>query len=911
MSNKGNTFRQAGNSVSGKRAPSKESATFKKEKSQKTNFPGEYSDAQQKTVKILGILLIVLSLAFATAFVSYLFTWEDDQSYIAKTNGGWGTLFSSSEEIHDETVELPVVDNKLGKFGALLANQFMYEWFGVAAFLFIPVLFILGYRLLFKKSLLPLYRTVVYSFVAIVFISVTLGFLHGFMADAPHMLEGKFGFWTNKLLEAQVGVVGVGCILAFAYLTTLILLYNLDFKFVLFNNRKSKSLSEDMEDEDDEGSYSANSLRTKVHVEDDSIQSVRESFQRPTSINERFQSSREKDLQQELERPSFTHHPIPEVHIDPKDKVVLTFDDSPLERTESTPSISFTIDQPDEDESEQMRPSIQENQSPTITIAPQAEPEPPLEVAVIPGLVVEDIKEEKEITASDLVAQFGQYDPKLDLSGYQHPTLDLLRDYGSGKITINQHELEANKNKIVDTLRNYSIEIESIKATIGPTVTLYEIIPKPGVRISKIKNLEDDIALSLAALGIRIIAPMPGKGTIGIEVPNSSPEMVSMRSVLATEKFQKTDMDLPIALGKTISNEVYIADLAKMPHLLVAGATGQGKSVGINAILTSLLYKKHPAELKFVLVDPKKVELSLFKKVERHFLAKLPDEEEAIITDTKKVINTLNSLCIEMDQRYDLLKNAQVRNLKEYNAKFINRRLNPEEGHRFLPYIVLIVDEFADLMMTAGKEVETPIARLAQLARAVGIHLVIATQRPSVNIITGTIKANFPARLAFRVLSKVDSRTILDTGGADQLIGRGDMLLATGSDLIRIQCAFVDTPEVEQISDYIGAQRGYPSAFMLPEYVDENGEGSGSVDFDPKDRDQLFEDAARLIVMHQQGSTSLIQRKLKLGYNRAGRIIDQLEAAGIVGPFEGSKAREVLYPDEYSLEQYLETLRNN
>jgi len=913
MSNKGNTFRQAGNSVSGKRAPSKESATFKKEKSQKTNFPREYSDAQQKAVKILGILLIVLSLAFATAFVSYLFTWEDDQSYIAKTNGGWGTLFSSSEEIHDETVELPVVDNKLGKFGALLANQFMYEWFGVAAFLFIPVLFILGYRLLFKKSLLPLYRTVVYSFVAIVFISVTLGFMHGFMADTPHMLEGKFGFWTNKLLEAQVGVVGVGCILAFAYLTTLILLYNLDFKFVLFSNRRSKSLSEDLEDEDVEDSYSANSLRTKVHVEDDSIQSVRESFQRPTSINERFQSSRENNLKEELERPAFTHHPIPEVQIDPKDKVILTFDDSPLERTEHTPSISFTIDQPAEDDNEDEEDNLhlQANSSPSITIAPQAEPEPPLEVAVIPGLVVEDIKEEKEITASDLVAQFGQYDPKLDLSGYQHPTLDLLRDYGTGKITINQHELEANKNKIVDTLRNYSIEIESIKATIGPTVTLYEIIPKPGVRISKIKNLEDDIALSLAALGIRIIAPMPGKGTIGIEVPNSSPEMVSMRSVLATEKFQKTDMDLPIALGKTISNEVYIADLAKMPHLLVAGATGQGKSVGINAILTSLLYKKHPAELKFVLVDPKKVELSLFKKVERHFLAKLPDEEEAIITDTKKVINTLNSLCIEMDQRYDLLKNAQVRNLKEYNAKFINRRLNPEEGHRFLPYIVLIVDEFADLMMTAGKEVETPIARLAQLARAVGIHLVIATQRPSVNIITGTIKANFPARLAFRVLSKVDSRTILDTGGADQLIGRGDMLLATGSDLIRIQCAFVDTPEVEQISDYIGAQRGYPSAFMLPEYVDENGEGSGSVDFDPKDRDQLFEEAARLIVMHQQGSTSLIQRKLKLGYNRAGRIIDQLEAAGIVGPFEGSKAREVLYPDEYSLEQYLETLRNN
>jgi S-DNA-T family DNA segregation ATPase FtsK/SpoIIIE len=437
---------------------------------------------------------------------------------------------------------------------------------------------------------------------------------------------------------------------------------------------------------------------------------------------------------------------------------------------------------------------------------------------------------------------------------------------------------------------------------------LYEIIPAPGVRISKIKNLEDDIALSLAALGIRIIAPMPGKGTIGIEVPNQHPEMVSMRSVLATEKFQNTTMDLPIALGKTISNEVFIADLAKMPHLLVAGATGQGKSVGINAILVSLLYKRHPAELKFVLVDPKKVELTLFRKIERHFLAKLPGEADAIITDTKKVINTLNSLCIEMDQRYDLLKDAQVRNLKEYNAKFISRKIPNPEKHRFLPFIVLIVDEFADLMMTAGKEVEMPIARLAQLARAVGIHLVIATQRPSVNIITGTIKANFPARLAFRVLSKIDSRTILDAGGADQLIGRGDMLLATGSDLIRIQCAFVDTPEVEKISDFIGNQRGYPSAHMLPEYEGDGAEGGASKDFDPDDRDPMFEDAARLIVLHQQGSTSLIQRKLKLGYNRAGRIIDQLEAAGIVGPFEGSKARDVLYPDEYSLERHLESL---
>ena len=524
-----------------------------------------------------------------------------------------------------------------------------------------------------------------------------------------------------------------------------------------------------------------------------------------------------------------------------------------------------------------------------------------------PELTIEKTEEDKK--SEELVEQFGQYDPTLDLASYKYPHLDLLENYGSNKISVNADELEANKNKIVETLNHYNIEIDKIKATIGPTVTLYEIIPAPGVRISKIKNLEDDIALSLAALGIRIIAPMPGKGTIGIEVPNMHPEMVSMRSILATEKFQQTTMDLPIALGKTISNEVYIADLAKMPHLLVAGATGQGKSVGINSILVSLLYKKHPSQLKFVLVDPKKVELTLFNKIERHFLAKLPGEADAIITDTKKVINTLNSLCIEMDQRYDLIKDAQVRNLKEYNEKFIKRKLNPNNLHRFLPYIVLIVDEFADLMMTAGKEVETPIARLAQLARAVGIHLVLATQRPSVNIITGTIKANFPARLAFRVLSKIDSRTILDSGGADQLIGRGDMLLSTGNDLIRLQCAFVDTPEVDRISEFIGVQRGYPEAYQLPEYIDEAAENA-KVEFDPNDRDSMFEDAARLIVMHQQGSTSLIQRKLKLGYNRAGRIIDQLEATGVVGPFEGSKAREVLIPDDYALEQFLNELNN-
>lgn len=859
MSNKGNTFKNL-SSTSSKRAPRTTGNVSYNKKKRFNSFEHiNFSEGQRKALKILGIFLLFASFVMAVSFVSYLFTWKQDQSYITETNGGWSTLFRSMDEMTDETSELPVIENKLGKLGALLANQFIYEWFGIASFLFTFLLFVVGYKFLYRKSLLPVWKTIIYSATAIIYISVTLGFLQDFLTDSPHILEGKFGYWTNQLLKIQIGSTGIAALLVFAYLAILILIYNLDLKWTW-----SSKKTEDDKEEENEDNFEAftNSLNPVSNVARNVVSS-------PPVVDEKQEPLTDDFVSQT-----------------PTTRNVSSENSQDNQR-----EITFTVDTPlvmDE-------PIPKENPS-----SPDS-----------PVLSVEKVVEEKAITANDLVAEFGEYDPKLDLSGYQYPTLDLLKEYGNGKITINQQELEANKNRIVETLRNYNIEIEHIKATIGPTVTLYEIIPKPGVRISKIKNLEDDIALSLAALGIRIIAPMPGKGTIGIEVPNSSPEMVSMRSVLATEKFQKTDMDLPIALGKTISNEVYIADLAKMPHLLVAGATGQGKSVGINAILTSLLYKKHPAELKFVMVDPKKVELSLFKTIERHFLAKLPNEDEAIITDTKKVINTLNSLCIEMDQRYDLLKNAAVRNLKEYNVKFVNRRLNPEEGHRFLPYIVLVVDEFADLMMTAGKEVETPIARLAQLARAVGIHLVIATQRPSVNIITGTIKANFPARLAFRVLSKVDSRTILDAGGADQLIGRGDMLLATGSDLTRIQCAFVDTPEVEKISEFIGSQRGYPSAFMLPEYVDENGEGSGGMEFDSSDRDQLFEDAARLIVMHQQGSTSLIQRKLKLGYNRAGRIIDQLEAAGIVGPFEGSKAREVLYPDEYSLEQYLETLRNN
>ena len=528
-------------------------------------------------------------------------------------------------------------------------------------------------------------------------------------------------------------------------------------------------------------------------------------------------------------------------------------------------------------------------------------------------LEVEKVAEETvetDVKAAKLVKDFGEFDPKLELGNYKFPPINLLEEHGaSGGITINQEELEENKNKIVTTLKNYKIGIAQIKATIGPTVTLYEIVPEAGIRISKIKNLEDDIALSLAALGIRIIAPIPGKGTIGIEVPNKNASVVSMRSVIASTKFQKAEMELPIAFGKTISNETFVADLAKMPHLLMAGATGQGKSVGLNAVITSLLYKKHPAEIKFVLVDPKKVELTLYNKIERHFLAKLPDSEEAIITDNTKVINTLNSLCIEMDQRYELLKLAMVRNLKEYNTKFKSRKLNPNDGHKYLPYIILVIDEFADLIMTAGKEVEAPIARLAQLARAIGIHLIIATQRPSVNVITGIIKANFPARIAFRVTSKIDSRTILDAQGADQLIGRGDMLYTQGNDVTRLQCAFVDTPEVAKITEYIGSQRAYPEAHLLPEYV---GEDSGTgIDYDISERDSMFRDAAEVIVNAQQGSASLIQRKLKLGYNRAGRIIDQLEAAGIVGPFEGSKARQVLVPDAFALEQLLENEKQN
>ena len=840
MSLKGNQFRNT-NSFR-EEAKTKSAITrpprIPREKSE--NLPG-FTLNDGRILKIIGLFFLVISLYFLVAFTSYVFTWQEDQSYVMDSNGGWSNLWKTQKELTEMGLKQPIVQNWLGKFGALLSHQFIYEWFGIASFIFIGVFFIIGYRMLFKIKVFSIQKTLGYSFFILVFLSLTLAFFHGFMSDYPHFLEGEFGFWTNRLLQAQIGNTGIAGLLAFAGLTVLIIAYNIDFKIPNREDKHQNAIPD---------------MDNSLELEDELIYEPVE-FDLDKSANKLKQNLDVKPIRRE-EAPIEKHVPV----------VLYPSANIPLE---TTAIITEEV------------------------------------INGAPDLIIESTEEEKK--ASELVEQFGMYDPTLDLSSYKYPTLDLLENYGSNKIPVNTDELEANKNKIVETLNHYNIEIDKIKATIGPTVTLYEIIPAPGVRISKIKNLEDDIALCLAALGIRIIAPMPGKGTIGIEVPNQNPEMVSMRSVMATEKFQNTTMDLPIVLGKTISNEVYIADLAKMPHLLVAGATGQGKSVGINAILVSLLYKKHPSQLKFVLVDPKKVELTLFRKIERHFLAALPGEADAIITDTKKVIATLNSLCIEMDQRYDLLKDGQVRNLKEYNQKFINRKLNPNDGHRFLPFIVLIIDEFADLMMTAGKEVETPIARIAQLARAVGIHLVIATQRPSVNIITGTIKANFPARLAFRVLSKIDSRTILDSGGADQLIGRGDMLLSTGSELIRIQCAFVDTPEVERISEFIGSQRGYPSAWMLPEYIDENA--ATSKDFDSDDRDPLFEDAARLIVMHQQGSTSLIQRKLKLGYNRAGRIIDQLEAARIVGPFEGSKAREVLITDEYSLEQFLDTLGKN
>lgn len=760
---------------------------------------------------ILGSLLTLFSIALFFSFVSFYFSWQEDQSLL--------TEFKDRNE---------QAKNLMNKFGASVSHFFVYKGFGIASLILPFLLGISGIYMFLGLDKDGLLKKWIWGLIFIIWISVTLGF---FATESP-LLGGLIGYEINDFLQDYAGKIGVLLLLVFGLIFITVRLFKLTPEGVasFFKSKKE-------------------ALASEFNSSKKSVSETEEMF--PVGLDE-----------EPIVIDTYTHKTeIP--HLE-KEPVTNDFEITvPTEPEEAEPSLNMEVEQ-----------------------------------------IIEE-KEELDILANKLVDDFGEFDPTLELGNYKFPTLELLDQHGvTGGITINQQELEENKDRIVDTLKNYKIGIAQIKATIGPTVTLYEIVPEAGVRISKIKNLEDDIALSLAALGIRIIAPIPGKGTIGIEVPNKNASIVSMRSVIASKKFQNAEMELPIAFGKTISNETFVVDLAKMPHLLMAGATGQGKSVGLNAVLTSLLYKKHPAEVKFILVDPKKVELTLYNKIERHYLAKLPDSEEAIITDNTKVIHTLNSLCIEMDNRYELLKLAMVRNLKEYNTKFKARKLNPNDGHKFLPYIVLVIDEFADLIMTAGKEVETPVARLAQLARAIGIHLIIATQRPSVNVITGIIKANFPARLAFRVTSKIDSRTILDAQGADQLIGRGDMLFTQGNDVTRIQCAFVDTPEVAKITEFIGSQRAYPEAHELPEYV---GEDSGtSVDNNISERDGKFREAAEVIVIAQQGSASLIQRKLKLGYNRAGRIVDQLEAAGIVGPFEGSKARQVLIPDLAALQLFLD-----
>lgn len=777
-----------------------------------------------------GFFLIFASVYMFFALLSYMFTGQADFSEV----GNHQSMTSIFETLREKEIS-----NWLGLYGAILSHLFVFRWFGISSFLIPPLLFLLGFKLVFKKEIVRISSYAIFAFFSIVWLCLMLGYMVEINqgGHAWQILGGGFGL---LLAQLSYGMFGWGTFLILILTLFIFIIFYFNVTSIpAFQYRNPKPMGSDAIIPDEEPLLSGYTDDEDQWVDKDKLEKKAEA-------------------------------PVEEA--------------APEEALVEEPVANATVNLHVEP------PVVQKKE------ASKAEPE----------FTIEERLETDQI-AEDLVEAHGEYDPTLELSSYRFPTLDLLNEYDSGKAGVTQEELNQNKDKIVATLVNFKIGIQSIKATIGPTVTLYEIVPDAGIKISRIKNLEDDIALSLAALGIRIIAPIPGKGTIGIEVPNKNREMVSIRSMLSTPAFAKTDKELPVALGKTISNEALIIDLAKMPHLLVAGATGQGKSVGLNVILTSLIYKRHPSQLKFVLVDPKKVEMSLYSKLERHYMAKLPNSEEAIITDTRKVVHTLNSLCIEMENRYEILKDAGARNLKEYNAKFVARKLNPREGHRFLPYIVLVIDELADLMMTAGKEVETPIARLAQLARAIGIHLVVATQRPSVNVITGVIKANFPARLSFRVTSKVDSRTILDTGGADQLVGQGDMLLSSGSDIIRLQCPFVDTPEIDKVCDFIGSQRGYESAYLLPEYEGDDEGGAASVDL--SDRDALFEDAAKVIVMHQQGSTSLIQRKLKLGYNRAGRLIDQLEAAGVVGPFEGSKAREVLIKDELSLEQLLNNLR--
>lgn len=838
---------------------------------------------EPRTRFIMGFFLILLSFYLLLSFVGFFFTGGIDQSLIEK---GFGKIVSHPDII---------AGNPAGKLGAWLSNLFINRWFGISSFLFCYILIIAGIRV-GGRQISNLNRKIGISFLLILWISVFLGYLTNLISSlfnwsGSYLFPGgTHGYFVTRGLNSLIGGTGTFFVLLLTFAAISFFGFEKTFQKCMeslkniFPRKKTATATAaqvsvtgetatpaeavfDIEDETTEAVSTPDETLPETNTGEEDIP-LTDIFRNETEINEGTQAEKED--------------PIEEV----------AFRNAPA----SINDFEFGAD-------------IENLHSPVTSVPEEEKPEELLDYSIeIPeedGIELTVNSENKEETVSSNLQPEGDYDPTLDLSNYQYPSLDLLEEHSTGNPKVTQEELDENKNKIVETLRNYKIEITKIKATIGPTVTLYEIIPAPGVKISKIKNLEDDIALSLAALGIRIIAPIPGAGTIGIEVPNQNPEIVSMRGILASKKFQESKYALPVALGRTISNETYTFDLAKMPHLLVAGATGQGKSVGLNAIITSLLYKKHPSQLKFVMVDPKKVELSIYSVIEKHFLAKLPDEDEAIITETTKVINTLNSLCIEMDSRYDLLKEAQVRNIKEYNEKFVKRQLNPNKGHKYLPYIVVVVDEFADLIMTAGKDVEQPIARIAQLARAVGIHMIIATQRPSTNIITGVIKANFPARIAFKVASMIDSRTILDSPGANQLIGRGDMLISVGSEMTRVQCAFVDTPEIDAITHYIAGQQSYPSAFALPEYTPEN-EGGGSIsEADLGTKDPLFEEAARLVVNSQQGSTSSIQRRFSIGYNRAGRIIDQLEAAGIVGPFEGSKARQVLIPDEYSLEMVL------
>lgn len=740
--------------------------------------------------------------------------------------------------------------NLLGRAGAWMAHLFFYQSFGVASYLFCTLFFVVGINLLFGKKVFSIARNLKYLIAGLIVLPVSFAF---FLQSQVFPWGGAIGNYTSGWLNGFIGATGTGFLLAVAALSYIIWRFNPVFKLP---PKKEKQEPQPLAEE-------------------------------PNETVEEFSTNEKANNSNQLKKENETAVIFPPLSENKPHEFVLT-EKEPVDEIKPLPPVEPVYEAPEE------------------IIAP---PEPKKKSQPIEPLELEIKTVETTATANEeksVVENLPPYDPFLDLKDYKFPTLNLLENHGSEKIVQDANELENYKNQIISTLRNYDIEIQKISATVGPTVTLYEIVPAAGVRISRIKNLEDDVALSLAALGIRIIAPIPGKGTIGIEVPNVKKTVVSMKTLLSSEKFQHNNFALPIAIGKRIDNENFIVDLASMPHLLMAGATGQGKSVGLNAILVSLLYKKHPSQLKLVLVDPKKVELSLYRHIEKHFLAKLPGEDEAIITDTKKVINTLNALCIEMDNRYDLLKEAGCRNIREYNEKFVARKLNPQKGHQYLPFIVLVVDEFADLIMTAGKEIEMPIARLAQLARAVGIHLIIATQRPSVNIITGTIKANFPARIAFKVSSKVDSRTILDTGGAEQLIGKGDMLISYNGELVRLQCAFVDTPEVDDIVSFISKQRGYAQSFLLPEYIDEK-EMEGK-DFDLSDRDPLFEDAARLIVQNQVGSTSLLQRRMKLGYNRAGRLMDQLEAAGVVGGSQGSKARDVLIKTEAELDQHLQMM---